>query len=133
MVNWGGFFERAEHGSFWGDDGDLGWGGLDKTHEMGTRGGCCAGEDETYSVGEDFEDDDPPGVVGFDSGFLRLSGVGKDVGDLLLGEFDFHVTKVLDDWDCWVLMGLLGFDGFDFEICCKDTNVVQYTKTELVI
>ena len=59
---------------------------------MGAGGGCCAGEDEAYRVSEDFEDDDPPGVVSFDTCLLRFSGVGKDVGNLLLGEFDFHVV-----------------------------------------
>ena len=57
---------------------------------MGAAGGGDAGEDEAYGVGDDLEDDDPPGVAGFDAGLLRLLGVGQDGFDLLFVEFYFH-------------------------------------------
>ena len=63
---------------------------LDDSHEMGTTGGDGTGEDEADSVGHDFEDDDPPRVVGFHTSLLRLIGVSQDGFDLLFAEFDFH-------------------------------------------
>ena len=62
----------------------------DDSHDVGAGGGGGAGEDEADGVGEHFEGDDPPGVVGFDAGFLCFLGVGQDGFDLLFGEFDFH-------------------------------------------
>ena len=57
---------------------------------MGATGGDGTGEDESYGVGHDFEDDDPPRVVGFHTCLLSLLGVGQDGLDLFFTEFDFH-------------------------------------------
>ena len=57
---------------------------------MGATGGDGTGKNEANGVGHDFEDDDPPRVVGFHASLLCLVGVGQDGFDLLFAEFDFH-------------------------------------------
>ena len=68
--------------------GLMGW--LNEADDVGATGGDGTGEDESYGVGHDLEDDDPPGVVGFHTSLLSLLGVGQDGLDLLFTEFDFH-------------------------------------------
>lgn len=57
---------------------------------MGATGGGGTGEDESDGVGHDFEDDDPPWVVGFHTCLLSLLGVGQDGLDLFFVKFYFH-------------------------------------------
>lgn len=71
---------------------------------MGATGGDGTGEDESYGVGHDFEDDDPPGrcslhcfdssvfaaIAGFHASLLSLLGVGQDGLDLFFVKFYFH-------------------------------------------
>ena len=64
---------------------------LDDSYEVGAAGGGGAGEDEADGVSHDFQDDDPPRVVGFHACLLGFLGVGQDGVDLLFAEFYFHV------------------------------------------
>ena len=63
---------------------------LEDSHDVGATGGGGTGEDKADGIGHDFQDDDPPGVVGFHASLLRLLRVGQDGFDLLFAEFDFH-------------------------------------------
>ena len=63
---------------------------LDDTYCGGT--GSCGGtcEDEATDVGDDFDDDEPPGIVDFDFGIGGFDGVVGDALNLFGSEFDFH-------------------------------------------
>ena len=69
--------------------------GLENSQEVGASGGGYAGEDEADDVGDHFEDDDPPRIVGLNTCLLRLLRVGQDGFDLLFAEFNFHNARVL--------------------------------------
>ena len=69
--------------------------GLENSQEVGASGGGYAGQYQTDNIGDHFEDDDPPRIVGFDSGLLRLLRVGQDGFDLLFTEFNFHTARGL--------------------------------------
>ena len=69
--------------------------GLENSQEVGASGGGYAGQHKADDVGHDFEDDDPPRIVGLNACLLRLLRVGQDGFDLLFAEFNFHNVKIL--------------------------------------
>ncbi len=50
----------------------------------GTVGSDGSAEEEPNEIGDDLEDDDPPGVAGFNTCLLSFLRVGYDVLDLFL-------------------------------------------------
>ena len=69
--------------------------GLENSQEVGASGGGYAGQYQTDDVGDHFEDDEPPRIVGLNACLLRLLRVGQDGFDLLFAEFNFHNARVL--------------------------------------
>lgn len=63
---------------------------LDESYDIGASHGEGAAKDKAYGIGDDFEDDDPPGVRDFDTSLLSFLGVAENLINLLFGNFNFH-------------------------------------------